>query len=152
MTHTLAPDQDQLADLFKWPFKMTPVQISAWDRRNAAIHEAGHIVMARRLGLSDTCGVIFHLDDDAPLLDKTWGGRTALVFMTRLTSVERQMVAVAGAVAELCWRRELVDLDYWEEPIACRTPTGCSPSARLDDPTQGADGQFWRSQTSWSLT
>jgi hypothetical protein len=79
----------------------------ARDRRLASVHEAGHFVMARRVGMlclnAKTCE---HQPKD--LTEKNWVGSIQCV-TAGVTMKTRRLVAVAGAVAEACWRGETFD-------------------------------------------
>jgi hypothetical protein len=82
---------------------MRPIRISARDRRNAAMHEAGHIVVARLFSIEVAHAYIYISDEVSDILcDKTWLGHT--VFNARdLRSANRRqraMFGVAGAVAD----------------------------------------------------
>ncbi|WP_159716393.1 hypothetical protein [Geminicoccus flavidas] len=115
----------------------TPARVMAWDRRRAAIHEAGHLVMARHLGIRDGWAVIFPRPD-AAADDKTWGGRfsfsseKAASFSLR----KRAMLHVAGCVAEAVWaRRNGGESEWWADTLAWPEAmsgsdwagTGCNP-------------------------
>ena len=81
----------------------------------AAIHEAGHIVTAARFGLYPASAWICR-NETADTDEKTWAGRVQfLTGLDRLSPLERRMVGCAGAAAELCWRREYFDLNYWTD-------------------------------------
>ena len=109
--------------------KLAETRISARDRRFAAIHEAGHVVVGRHFELSACAARIFRTDNPHKHA-KLWGG-TADLFTGTPSEASRSLrevlgvdnpvtVAVAGAVAEFCWQRvsfdETVDLGSWEEP------------------------------------
>lgn len=85
-------------------------KMSAADRRYAAVHEAGHVVVARYLGLF---GVQAEIRKIAPqdYTEKEWVGSTRCL-MQGVDPSTRIMVAVAGAVAEACWRNEIFDELY----------------------------------------
>jgi hypothetical protein len=113
----------------------TPKRISAWDRRRSAIHEAGHAVVGRSLGIRCTAR-IFPNDNPTPE-DKTWLGQTTLYGMwERCSPLEIRMIAVAGAAAECGWNGEEVDEFFWEEPDMMSPTdwqmTGCEPGV-VDD-------------------
>jgi hypothetical protein len=95
----------------------TKERIIARDRRMSAIHEAGHVVVARMLGVPVWNARIFpNADHSGDLIsEKLWLGRlesNAWAYPTR----QRQMIGVAGAVAEICWQGEPVYSEYWWEP------------------------------------
>jgi hypothetical protein len=96
------------------PRRRTGVQVEARDRRLAAVHEAGHLVMARYLGCRDASARIFP-NEDADEHQKRWTGQTSYGarWFSRLSRIRRQMIAVAGVVAEETWRRQEIDPVYW---------------------------------------
>ena len=49
-------------------------RINARDRRRAAAHEAGHIVIAQHFGVEVLGAAIWPVDRDDPLLEATWSG------------------------------------------------------------------------------
>jgi hypothetical protein len=85
-------------------------ELSAKDRRHAAVHEAGHAVVAKYLGLSNVQAEIRKI---APqdYTEKEWVGSTRCL-MEGVDASTRIMVAVAGAVAEACWNNETFDELY----------------------------------------
>jgi hypothetical protein len=80
---------------------------SARDRRNAAIHESGHVVVAKHLGLWTMRAEIRKIEpqDDT---EKEWVGSVACL-MEGVVARKRLMVAVAGVVAESCWDRDVFE-------------------------------------------
>lgn len=92
-------------------------RIAVIERRSAAVHEAGHLVVGRFVGLRDVDAWIFPRPE-AGVDQKTWGGKAEFssTQVQRLPALERRMFAVAGSVAERCWRREFVDPWLWQEP------------------------------------
>jgi hypothetical protein len=56
---------------------MNPKRILARERRSAAIHEAGHVVIARRLGFELLSAWIAPHDGEEPD-DRTWIGRVQI--------------------------------------------------------------------------
>ena len=121
-------------------------RISATDRRGAAIHEAGHVVMARHIGLTNVSARLEETPDSANdiFCNKLWIGHTRYlksgVTSEKLSDKRLMMFAVAGAVAEFCWQQDTYDetLDAWDEPDAmsesdwagCRCEPG-NPSPQL---------------------
>ena len=102
---------------------MTAAQIEARDRRLSAIHEAGHLVIARWAGLSQAQAIIFRNPDASAVNDldqKKWIGKAFLPdSLRRLSQVRRAMIGVAGAVAEAVWTgdADLLDDDaIWADP------------------------------------
>jgi len=96
---------------------MRPVsskRVMAQDRRLAAVHEAGHVVVAAHFGLSAARARIWRAD--APMPDgRAWIGRVQFRGLDVLSSLERRMLGCAGAAAELCWQHEDIHPDYWIE-------------------------------------
>ncbi|UPK19216.1 hypothetical protein [Bradyrhizobium sp. 131] len=114
-------------------------RISAEDRRCAAVHEAGHIVVAKYLGLP---AVQAEIRKNVPqYYTEKWVGSTRCL-MEDVDARTRIMVAVAGAVAEACWRDEIFDelyttLEDFPEQMSQSDweMSGCSPGAVSE--------QFW---------
>lgn len=95
----------------------------AWDRRKAAIHEAGHIVVSEHVGCPIfgawiepiiPLGKLFTTRSSS-FQEKTWVGHARLD-RSGVNDFHRCQIGVAGAVAELAWDREPIDPDYWTEP------------------------------------
>src|SRR5690242_16564676 len=104
---------------------MTPRQLrsatrfSAYCRRLAAVHEAGHAVVARQLGVVVERSWIWPAPAGNP-----WRGRTN----HEPTSLEcRRAIAIAGAVAETCWRDH--DGAVWRDAMSSSDwrSAGCEP-------------------------
>jgi len=108
------------------------------DRRMAAIHEAGHVVIARSFGILCEAELTPTFTTD-PRAQKTWVGQTRYPLgsngkrlklkpgeqqgdLIEPTQQELRMVGVAGAVAEACWRDRKVYRDVatpeidWYDP------------------------------------
>jgi len=110
-------------------------RLSARDRRHAAIHEAGHVTMARHVGLNAVSAWLEEIRDPGKH-DKLWIGHTEYLppsFLNKKISRKKiVMYAVAGAVAECCWNREAFDEDVWSDPDAMSASDwiscGCEPS------------------------
>ena len=91
-----------------------PKQVLARDRRLAAVHEAGHVVVAAHFGLPPARARIWRAD--APMPDgRAWIGRIRFRGLDGLSSLERRMLGCAGAAAELCWQHEDIHPDHWIE-------------------------------------
>ena len=128
------------------------------DRRQAAVHEAGHIVVGKLLGLGSTTGYIF-LNFAPEPGEKLWLGKCHYDArkLLRLSRLKRRMFAVAGAVAETWWGGEVPDPDFWFEPEMMSPSdwagTGCEPgfpdnscckAIRAAADLLSPDGQGWR--------
>jgi len=129
-------------------------RVSARDRRRAAIHEGGHVVVARHLGILGI-GAEIRKFQSRDFTRRQWGGSFTFVEqevvlvasepatvkvrrapkykMRRAPKYKLMLVAVAGAVAEACWCRETFDdtYDTWYEPsVMSETDwdhAGCAP-------------------------
>jgi hypothetical protein len=100
-------------------------QITARDRRMAAIHEAGHMVIAGRFGVRYQAWILPAPDND-PWEEKTWIGTCRFLGEKKPTKQQKRMIAVAGAAAEACWQ----DREMWDgaEDINWYDPAVMSPS------------------------
>jgi hypothetical protein len=135
-----------------------PIRIQARDRRMAALHEAGHVVMADRVNrgkrVTSAGAVIFPNTSGNPD-EKTWIGKTDS-WHHLMTPLERRLVACAGYAAEVIWDGGELDPDFWLFPEAM-SPTDwamaeCEPG-EIDDLCCDAietlalllnrDGPFW---------
>jgi len=78
--------------------------MNAYDRRLAAIHEAGHALIAVYLGYRADAWV--HPNEtDEPLAEKTWLGHVAVHDRPRSCAhPHSRMIAIAGMVAEILWK------------------------------------------------
>jgi hypothetical protein len=88
-------------------------RILARDRRAAAIHEAGHLVVARWAGAEIASAWIVQNDNPAPD-EKTYGGRVQIVQIGGIDPRRRRMIGVAGAVAEHLGAGGWIE-DFWPE-------------------------------------
>lgn len=105
---------------------MTLIRQWAYFRRKAALHEAGHVVIARRVGLVGARGYIFppvpFAEAGAVDEDKLWLGKTCLpARLVRLSRILRCMIAVAGAIAEHNGP------EYYDDPYFTYCPDAMSP-------------------------
>jgi hypothetical protein len=124
---------------------ISPQRIAAKDRRVSAIHEAGHVTMARHIGLQCVSASLQKVSGQVDLIEqKLWVGQTRYLrpeaLGKKLSYRKRAMFAVAGAVAECCWRRESFDEAYegWydEDSMSDSDWAGCNcepgnPTRRL---------------------
>jgi hypothetical protein len=111
-----------------------PKRLSARDRRLAAVHEAGHLTMARHVGIY---GASAWLEEKRPTGDceKLWIGHTKYlspsIFKKKISHRKFVMFAASGAIAECCWRRESFDDDTWFDPDSMSSSDwvgcGCDP-------------------------
>ena len=93
---------------------VNPKRTIALDRRLAAVHEAGHIVVARRFDLSPDIARIRRAE--SPRREgRAWIGRVRFPGLDQLSPLERRMLGCAGAMAELSWQRAEIHADYWIE-------------------------------------
>jgi len=108
-------------------------RIEARDRRRAAIHEAGHVVIAGRVGVEAAAHIFRHPTAD-PGLESTWGGLASIY--SKPSRPHRAMIGVAGAVAEHVWSGELDFLRdggeavWWDAAAMSDTDwrlAGCAP-------------------------
>jgi len=109
----------------------------ARDRRRAAIHEAGHVTMARHLGARVAFARLEKTFAGTPEHNlpehNLWIGHTRFYFDKILSGRKKAMIAVAGTVSEHCWERcsfEYV-FDIWDDPDVMSPSdwagTGCTP-------------------------
>lgn len=123
----------------------------ARDRRIAAIHEAGHTVMARLEEVS-AWPKIWRRDPKDPEREMLWGGSTQYgIQLLFVTNMSRRRIGVAGVMAEEIWmewhrnyrlvdelpsllRMPSADWDTFERPcgdhdlqMAARPPYGRKP-------------------------
>lgn len=104
---------------------MSLSRVSAFDRRKAAIHEAGHVVVADHVNrdrqVRGASAHIFRNATDDHRNQKTWLGK-AEFSDSYLSPFDRRMIACAGEAAELIWEKsEPEPFDWW-------CPEAMSPS------------------------
>jgi len=92
----------------------SPKRVIARERRLAAVHEAGHVVVAGRFDLYPDVARIFRAESPARE-GRVWIGRVHFPGLGLLSALERRMLGCAGAMAELSWQREEIHADYWIE-------------------------------------
>jgi hypothetical protein len=96
-------------------------ELSALERRIAAIHEAGHVVVGHHLGCELVgCHITARIirNENAHLFERerTWWGCANFSAVNRLDSLQRRTIACAGFAAERCWRGDNLDPDLWKNP------------------------------------
>jgi hypothetical protein len=107
---------------------MDKKRIAARDRRSAAVHEAGHLVVARQYGLKIHSAWIVPNETKDPRQERTWDGQVQIT-TTSAPEIVRRMVGVAGAVAEHLWRGRWIE-DYSPEGNMSESDwhlAGCNP-------------------------
>jgi hypothetical protein len=131
---------------------MNPKRTLARDRRMAAVHEAGHVVIARRLGLEIVSAWIVPNDGEPD--ERTWAGRVQIRRPHEADEVSRRMVGVAGPVAEYLWRGGWIE-DYFPDEAMSESDwhlAGCEPD-KPDDALMDAIGEvgqmFARGGSGW---
>jgi len=94
------------------------LRIQARDRRSAAIHEAGHLIISWHLNYGadawilphddvlDQCKKSLAKDMELPLDDNTWGGSCRTYFLYCKNPDDKFRVGVAGAIANFFFRDE----------------------------------------------
>jgi len=78
---------------------MTIEEIESLERRNAAVHEMGHTVVARHYGIFAVPSIMRRHPTNT-LDDKTWVGSTEIA-TTNMTPQRLRRLAIAGQLAEL---------------------------------------------------
>jgi hypothetical protein len=95
-----------------------PLRTAARDRRLAAIHEAGHVTVARWRGVNASA-YLFPTETSDPF-EKAWVGQARIGVKPKTTAQTVRLIAAAGTVAEECWHYrnapgEFEDPWFWEE-------------------------------------
>ena len=97
---------------------MKPARIAARDRRNSAIHEAGHVTIGRHIGLAAICAWLEKTPSPGSY-DKLWVGHTrytsSSILVGKMPRKKLPLFAVAGAVAEFCWQQVTFDETLGDE-------------------------------------
>jgi hypothetical protein len=89
------------------------IRVISRDRRMAAIHEAGHMVVASSFGVLCQAWIVPVLGSER--WQKMWVGQCCFSGK-KPTKQHQRMIAVAGAVAEACWQDRMIwDVaDEWD--------------------------------------
>jgi hypothetical protein len=138
-------------------------RIKARDRRQAAVHEAGHYVVAWHFRIPVSTWITPN-DTSDPRATRTWLGRAQiqLVGKRRLSAIRQAMIGVAGAVAEDVWESrtrpgEFLDVNLFLDVLepASMSPTdwemtGCQPGEpnpkfcrAVEQTWELLDGELW---------
>jgi hypothetical protein len=122
----------------------------ARDRRMAAVHEAGHVVVARRFDLEILSAWI--VPNDAGPEERTWRGGV-LIKKAGAPEMVCRMVGCAGAVAEWLWGGNWIEdfyLDGMSEAdwLIAGCAEGC-PDDALMDAVQQVGKLFERCGAGW---
>ncbi|WP_069880896.1 hypothetical protein [Bosea sp. BIWAKO-01] len=99
-------------------------RIIARDRRMAAVHEAGHAVVAMHLGFEVVGAFIRPNPTDDIYSEKSYLGQATYEPPSDLS--QRRLIAVAGVVAEEVWKARGPAYGYWPDFVAdpaCMSPT-----------------------------
>src|SRR5262249_38323201 len=82
-------------------------KLEALDRRRVAVHEAGHTVVARELSILEIGATLTRCANSDPTERGWWSGQHRACLEGSEKRV-KTMYAVAGLVAETCWRGETI--------------------------------------------
>jgi hypothetical protein len=119
---------------------MNPKRTLARERRLAAVHEAGHVVIARRVGFKSAVAWIW--PNEGPREKRSWLGRTLLQKGPQVDDVSRRMVGVAGSIAEHLWHGGWIE-EYLPQEEMSESDwrlAGCVPN-QPDDVLMSAIGE-----------
>ncbi len=97
------PDSNHEASGVVAPKSFHLKRLEARDRRLAAIHEAGHHIIARHRGMHVIDSWIERVGDPTRLTS-AWGGHCRWRNPSRVSKVTGCMIGVAGMVAEELWK------------------------------------------------
>jgi hypothetical protein len=114
--------------------RASPVHRERWvrslvrDRRQAAVHEAGHVVIAALLGYNPTSAWICLAGSLDLLSEKCWFGRVQFC-LHGASDHDRRMIGVAGEVATIHWNGGFVEDCIWDSDLSESDwrLTGCTP-------------------------
>lgn len=120
-------------------------RIIAHDRRMAAVHEAGHVVVAMHLGVDVLDADIRPNPTDNIRFEKSYLGRAT--YAQPSDSEQARLIAVAGMVAEEVWKAHGPAYEHWWDHMcdpACMSHsdwvgTGCKPGEPDDALIEAAE-------------
>ena len=136
-------DREGRRGLSRKAVTMSLNRIHARERRLAAVREAGHVVIARWIGVEIMSAWIAPYTGETGEL--TWIGQIRISSMRGADKFSRRMVGVAGSVAEHLWRGEWIE-DYSPEGSMSETDwllAGCVQDIP-DDQLMDAAGEVSR--------
>lgn len=91
--------------------------INARDRRDAAIHEAAHIVISEHFGINVVRAAIWPSPRQDALLERTWSGQIKFIAGSECRPEVWRAIGIAGVVAEDLWferEEDAVEGHYWD--------------------------------------
>jgi hypothetical protein len=113
----------------------------ARDRRDAAVHEAAHLVVARQIqqeeGISRPAmrACIYRVNGTTSR-GRTWNG-TFKFFPFDMPPLKKAMIGVAGVVAVTLWRRGRLQELHWDDPNTMSREDwdicGCEPGQAMPE-------------------
>ena len=123
-------------------------RIEARDRRLAAIHEAGHHVMARHRGMHEVDSWIERAGDPTRY-ETSWVGHCEWRNPSPGSRRRDTMIGVAGMVAENCGKPGMIQIawtdiyDLLDDPD-CMSNSDCACLASTSPDSVSADAATWR--------
>ena len=90
-------------------------RLGAIDRRQTAVHEAGHVVIATELQIPHMGATLLCCPDSDPAEEGRWSGFTKAQ-LDGLPRPKKAMFGVAGRVAQACWKKHALEEIYWDDP------------------------------------
>jgi hypothetical protein len=95
----------------------TNAMIVACDRRNSAVHEAGHFVVGQHFGIRNHFAMIGPNRKPGTVLltERSWTGQYGAhrKYLNRLSQRRRMILGLSGALAEEVWLNRSKDNDEW---------------------------------------
>ena len=123
---------------------MNPARTQARDRRLAAVHEAGHAVVAEHIGIEDVEAWIAPFGTQDSGTEKSWIGRCSWP-RDWIEPHRRRLLAVAGLAAEQVWSQIPdghpigADTDALFDPDAMSRTDWCGTGCAPGEPDRGTD-------------